>query len=135
MKNFLQEGKVLTLVESLLVHPVRSSGFVNAGDPVVVGSLVGVAYDTALASTDQIDIATEDVYDLSVLAKDANAADDAVVFGDQVYINPTTAVLSKDNSGNSYGIALGTVAAGNTSTIPVMIVQAAAASSGGGYGN
>src|SRR5207248_649846 len=43
--------------------------------------------------------------------------------GDQIYIDGASAVLSKDATKVPFGKALGTVGAGLTATIPVMIVQ------------
>jgi hypothetical protein len=123
MKNQVQDGKVLTFTDSQLVKPTHTNGFTLAGDPVVVGKRVGVAFESGLASTDNIDVATEGVYNLSVLAKHAGAVNDAVAVGDQLYIDAATAVLSKDATAVPYGIALGAVNAGATAVIPVQIVQ------------
>jgi predicted RecA/RadA family phage recombinase len=123
MKNQVQEGKVLTFLESDLVHPTHTDGFVKAGDPCVVGTVVGVAFESALAETDKVDLATGGVFNLSVhgVDKDGNAA---VAGGDKVYISGTTAVLSKDVTGAVvFGKALGAVSGGATTAIPVLLVQ------------
>ncbi len=123
MKNQVQDGKVQTFLASQLVVPSHTDSLPHGGDPCVVGTLVGVVYESAAASTDKIDVATEGVFNLAVLAKHAGAVNDAVVDGDQLYIDAATAVVSKDATAVPYGKARGAVNAGATATIPVMIVQ------------
>ncbi len=123
MKNQVQDGKVLTFTDSQLTKPSHTNGFTLGGDPVVVGTLVGVAYESGLASTDNIDVATEGVFNLAVLAKHAGAVYDAVAVGDQLYIDAATAVVSKDATAVPFGKALGAVNAGATAVIPVRLVQ------------
>jgi Uncharacterized conserved protein (DUF2190) len=124
MKNQSQDGRVLTFLDSQLTKPSHTDGFTHAGDPVVVGVIVGVAYNSAAASTDKVDVATEGVFSVSVLAKHAGGVNDAVAVGDQLYIDGSTAVVSKDATKTPFGQANGTVGAGSTAAIPVKIVQA-----------
>lgn len=122
-KNQVQDGRVLTLLDSALVKPTHTDGFAHNGDPVVAGTLIGVVVDDQLVAGGLADIATEGVWNLSVLAKHAGAVNDAVAVGDQIYIDGATAVLSKDATKTPYGKALAAVGAGLTATIPVMLVQ------------
>jgi len=122
-KNQVQDGRVLTLLDSQVVKPTHTDGFAHNGDPVVAGTLVGVVQDDALVVGGTVDVLTQGVFNLSVLAKHAGAVNDAVAVGDQLYIDATTAVISKDATDVPFGKALGAVGAGLTATIPVMITQ------------
>jgi predicted RecA/RadA family phage recombinase len=97
------EGRHLTFEESLLTHPVHTDGFVDKGDPVNVGDIVGVAFTGADAATDQVAIDTEGVWFLNVVASD-DTGTSAVALGDQLYIN--TGVISKRASGIPFGKAM-----------------------------
>lgn len=97
------EGRHLTILESLLVHPIHADGFVDKGDPVNFGDAVGVALLSAVAATDQISLDTEGIWFLSVVASDDNGTVN-VLAGDQLYIN--TGVISKKASGIPFGKAL-----------------------------
>ncbi len=56
------EGRHLTAEESVLIHPYHADGFVDKGDPVLVGdSIVGVALNSAAAATDMIAFDTEGI--------------------------------------------------------------------------
>ncbi len=117
------EGRHLTLEESYLTHPSHTDTFVDHGDPVLVGDLiVGVAFTSAAAATDLIAIDTEGIWFLSVNATDYEGAS-AVATGDQIYINKTTAVLSKNSNKAThqrFGYALGDVAQG-TAVVAVKV--------------
>jgi len=119
------EGRHLTLEESYLTHPTHADGFVDKGDPVVVGdgttgkAIVGVALKSAAAATDLIALDTEGIWYLSVLGSVTDGTVDgaakALVVGDPVYINRFTGVLSgQDDAYHNqlFGYLLGTVAAG-----------------------
>lgn len=118
------EGRHITVLESELTHPSHTDGFVDKGDPVILGAdVVGVAFKSAAAATDLIAVDTEGIW-----VQDVNAADDggnvAVAAGDQLYINTTTCAISKiaDASTNiPFGTALGAVESGNTDTIAVKV--------------
>lgn len=79
-------GAVVPLLESALTHPTRASGLVEAGDPVHVGALCGVALDSASASTDIVSVAVHDVWALSVAAVTATA-NLAIAIGDLLYLD------------------------------------------------
>jgi len=134
MKNFVEAGDNLQIVESLLTHPAHVSGdeytdlvapglgistpvnLVESGDPVVCGRLVGVANNDALQSTDIIVVSTRGVYALSVQCQHHS-----ITVGETIYINPSTGVLSDDPTQVPFGLALGTVPSGTTATINVKL--------------
>jgi hypothetical protein len=118
------EGRHLTFSESQLTHPDNGDGFVNKGDPVVVGeNIVGVAFLSAAAATDLIPIDTEGIWQLSVVAtnEDGNIA---VAVGDELFINKTTCIISKNPNKNThqrFGYALYPITSGVTDVIPVKV--------------
>ena len=123
------EGRHVTLLESDLVHPVHSpvNTLVEKGDPVVSATgrpaIVGVAFKSAAAATDRIAIDTEGIWNLDVVAVN-DAGNSAVAGGDCIYINTTTAVLSKISDGATqvpFGYALGIVTSGATAAIAVKV--------------
>jgi len=119
------EGRHLEMTESLLTHPTHTDGFVDKGDPVLFGKQVGVAFKSAAAATDLIAIDTEGIWALSVVAVDA-AGNSPVARGDRIYINTTTAVLSKiatPATNMPFGIALSTLATGTTGVVAVKVHQ------------
>ncbi len=119
------EGRHFEMTESLLVHPTHADGFVDKGDPVQLGNLVGVAFTSAVAATDLIAVDTEGIWALSVVAVDA-LGNSAVARGDRIYINRTTGVLSKiANPATNilFGIALSTLSTGTTGLVAVKVHQ------------
>jgi predicted RecA/RadA family phage recombinase len=134
VKNFVQPGDNLSFLASQMVAPAHTLGdtytnlvapslgistpvnLVESGDPVVIERIVGVANNDALASTDTIVVSTRGVYALAV-----HCSTQTIRLGETVYIHPTTAVLSDDSTGVPFGVALGTVANGVTSTINVKL--------------
>lgn len=124
MKNFVEPGNIIDVVESVLTHPTETDGLIVSGDQGVVGDLAGVANITALASTDTIPMSIRGVFTL--LVKGTNAGGNvAVAFGDAVFIDAgANADISKNSTKKPFGIALGAVASGNTTTkIPVLLVS------------
>lgn len=115
------EGRHLSFYESELTHPARTGGFVNKGDPVNVGDIVGVAFGTATASTDLIAIDTEGCWVLNVVASDDNGTS-AVAAGDQLFIN--TGVVSKKSSGIPFGKALSVLTGSATAAACAVKVHA-----------
>jgi len=101
------EGRHITLEESYLTHAAGGDGLVNAGSPVNVGSIVGVAFTSAAAATDLIAVDTEGIWFLNVVASDGSGVSD-VIPGDQLYI--ATGVVSKISTGVPFGKALGNLA-------------------------
>ena len=93
------EGRYLNCLESELVHPYHADGFVDKGDPVLVGAnIVGIAMASAAAATDEIAIDTEGIWALNVLGCVSDGTEDgiakALVAGDPVYfqVTPSTDV-------------------------------------------
>ena len=122
------EGRHLQLLESTLTHPTHSDGFVDKGDPVVAGNIVGVALNAAAAATDFIEIDSEGIWNLTVTGTrsdgTANGADFAVAIGNDIFINTSdgTLTLESDPSTHQYfGIALGAVTAGSSTVIAVKV--------------
>jgi predicted RecA/RadA family phage recombinase len=120
MKNFKNPGNVIGVVESALVHPSHSDGLVNSGDPCVVGQLPGVAETDAAATTDVIPVLAKGVVSVSVTGTDSGG-NSAVAFGDKLYIDGSTAAITKNNTKVFFGIALGAVTSGATGTIDVRL--------------
>jgi hypothetical protein len=120
------EGRHITVLESALTHPTHADGLVDGGDPVLLGDLiVGVALSSASAATDYITIDTEGIWALTVQGVDADG-NVAVAEGDQVYINKTTCVLSKNDNKNThqrFGYALSPVVSGVTTTVVAVKVH------------
>jgi predicted RecA/RadA family phage recombinase len=71
MKNYIQEGRMITVV--------APAGGVASGDGVLIGALFGVASKTA-AEGNTVTIATEGVFDLPKLASAVIAAGDKVAW-------------------------------------------------------
>ena len=127
------EGRHVSVVESELVHPYRTSGFVNKGDPVLHGAnIVGVAFDTAEAATDKIAIDTEGIWYLNVLGCVSDGTSDgvakALVYGDPIYIQRTAGTSTYLLSGQQdpqhfqfFGYVLGSVTASTTSPTLVAV--------------
>lgn len=110
MKNFVQKGDVIEVV--------GPSGGLTSGQACLFGVLPGVA-QVAIAAGAKGTIATRGVFNLPVVGAN-NAGNVAVAFGDRIYNE--AGVLNKDNvAGVAFGIALGAVVSGATTTIPVKI--------------
>jgi predicted RecA/RadA family phage recombinase len=111
--NQVYEGEVLSLLESALTHPARTGNLVESGDPVFVGSLVGIALDSADADTDTVRVATEGVWQLDVTATTATA-DSAIAVGDKLYFQnaetKATGTITSDTTAPSDGdtVTIGT---------------------------
>ncbi|MBW2308513.1 MAG: DUF2190 family protein [Deltaproteobacteria bacterium] len=107
------------LLESSLTHPTHADGFVDKGDPVAVGDIVGVSLLSASGATDYVTVDTEGIWYLSVVGTDDNG-DTAVAIGDDLFIS-SSGVLSPDSSGTPFGVALGAVTSGATAVIAVKV--------------
>ncbi len=125
------EGRYLSFVESDLVHPYHSDGFVDGGDPVLVGdNIVGVAMSSAAAATDIISIDTEGIWYLNVLGCISNGGTAGLahtgVAGDPVYIQRTPGtdvyLLSGEQESDKFapfGYLLGATTA--STTVPTLV--------------
>ena len=109
------EGRHVTILESLLTHPVNAGNLVFKGDPVCFGDIgVGVAFNQAAAATDYIALDTEGIWWQTVYGTDEWGSN-AVAMGDRIYINETTCLLSKNSNKNThrhFGYAITTMGAG-----------------------
>lgn len=116
------EGRHLTFEESVLVHPKRTDGLVDGGDPVLYDNIVGVAFKSAAAESDMIAIDTEGIWWLNVLGSVSDGTDDglaqALTPGSPVYIKMVPGsdvyILSGQSDSNAwqlFGYTLSTVAA------------------------
>jgi hypothetical protein len=117
------EGRYVTLLESLLTHPTHADGFVDKGDPIVCGDIVGVSMNSADAATDYVVIDTEGIWNLSVVATN-DAGNSQVDIGELLYINTSTGVLSLINNTATqrpFGRAMCVLATGTTGVIAVKV--------------
>ncbi len=98
MKNFVQEGKTIT---------VAAPATVASGQLVVVGSIVGVAAFDA-ASGAEVEITVEGVFELPKVATDV------IVQGDKLYWDSGQAMLTKTaGTGSKPMVGVATAGAGN----------------------
>lgn len=120
------EGRYLNFVESELTHPYHSDGFVDKGDPVCCGNIVGIAMASAAATTDVISVDTEGIWALYVLGCKSDGTSDgiavAMTAGDEVYFQKTpstdTYLLSGEQDPYAFipfGKLMGSVSASTTS--------------------
>jgi len=121
------EGRHVTVLESDLLHPSHTDGFVDKGDPVIFGTValqgVGVAFISAAAATDWVAVDTEGIWNLSVVASNDDG-NSLVVGGNPLFINTTTGIISKISNVVTqvpFGYAMGQVTAGATAVIAVKV--------------
>ena len=99
--------------------PVAST--VKSGDPVVVGTIAGVAITDYAAADACATVDQEGVYALSVKGIDGSG-NSAVAIGDLLFfVEGDTPAISKKTSGVAFGIALQAVTSGATATIQVQL--------------
>lgn len=109
-----------TRVRGRLLSLAVTDGGVASGDPCLVGQMAGVA-QMAKNGSNVTTVDTEGVYALSVKGVDGSG-NSAVAVGDVIYyVTADTPKLSKKTSGVRFGIAVGTVTGGGTSTINVKV--------------
>ncbi len=120
-QNFVYSGHTINAVPTDPEDP-------KSGDPVVVGTIPGVAETDAGAGgneTGACTIKTKGAFDLTVTGTADGTTPAAVGVGDRLYY--ADGVISKLNTGVLYGKALGTVDVGDpdplTAKIPVLLVQ------------
>jgi predicted RecA/RadA family phage recombinase len=144
MKNLSQlTDAILQFLASDLTAPSHSSGdsytniagpqqglntpinLVEGGDPVVCGRIVGVADHDALTSSDLITVYTRGVFNLAV-----TVVHNGFSKGETVYIDPSSAVLSDDQTKTPFGVALDATSV--NATIRVMLFGATPGATGAG---
>jgi hypothetical protein len=125
------EGRHINIEESYLTHPYHSDGFVDGGDPVLLGeNIVGVAFSGASAATDLIAIDTEGIWFLNVLGRVSDGTSDGIALalapGDPVFImrDPSTNTTILTGESDPYhfapfGYLLGDVSA--STTVPTLV--------------
>jgi predicted RecA/RadA family phage recombinase len=106
MKNFVQPGKSIDV-------PAPAGGSVS-GRPVIIGSLIGIASVTAVATT-PIAIQTTGVYTLP------KTSALAIAIGDKLYWDATNNVVNKTASGNTLIGTAVSVAANPSDTVDVLL--------------
>jgi len=110
------------IFESGKVLSVAVASTVDSGEPVLIGSMAGVALTDYNSTTGEATVDFGGVYDLSVKAID-DAGNSAVAVGDPIYyVTGDTPVLSKKASGILFGYALEAVTSAATATINVKSV-------------
>lgn len=117
MKNYVSDGRFLNAVCS---HPAAP----DSGDPVIIGSIPGVAVtdegDGGNAATETT-VCTEGIFDLSVKGHDGTS-NAAITAGALIYYKTTaTPVLNLDDSGVAFGYALEAIDSAATATIKVLV--------------
>ena len=96
----------------------------KSGDPVVVGTIAGVALEDRDAEGNA-PVRVKGVYKLAVTGHDGTA-NAAIAVGDTVYYTApsgeTPAIIdANDTTGAEFGVALGAIATGAVATIPVVL--------------
>ena len=122
MKNFVQKGKNLTFVASQLTGPNSPP---KSSDPVFVGRICGVVNADAVSSGDNVVVSTEGVFLLAVKSYTGG-----IIVGQAVYMKSDGSELNDYETGIPFGVALGTVANGQTTTIPVRLFGATPGAAG-----
>jgi len=125
------EGRHILVKEQDCTHPSHADVYVDKGDPIIANDLgqanmniVGVALNSAAATTDQIAVDTEGIWNLAVVPYNDDGNSD-LVFGDQVFIATATGILSKIRNANTnrpFGYALNwTTVAGSATAVVVAV--------------
>ena len=94
----------------------------KSGDPVVVGTIAGVALEDCDAAGNA-PVRVKGVFKLSVTGHDGTS-DKAIGVGDKVYYTTPsggTPAINANTTGKEFGVALKAIAAGATATIPVAL--------------
>lgn len=128
------EGRHIKVREQDMVHP--GAAICTKGSPVLFNDLtwdamvgVGVALGTAILVTDFVEVDTEGIWNLAVVSSSditGAIANDDIVFGDQVFIDITTGVLSKIRNANTnrpFGYTCNTTTVAGAGTATVMAVK------------
>lgn len=115
MKNYRQSDEVIVVACTDPAVPA-------SGDPVRIGSFCGVAVANEMSDGKTV-VRVRGVVNVSVKGVDG-AGNSAVAVGDKLYyVDADTPKLSKKATGTFFGYALGTVGAGQTGTIDVLLAN------------
>ena len=112
--NYQYDGEIVSVVESALTHPYHADGLVDSGDLVAVGTLTGVAINSASAATSSVQVAVEGVWALPATGATATV-DSAIAVGDLLYMADAsvkaTATLTSTGTAPSDGdeVVIGSV--------------------------
>jgi hypothetical protein len=115
------EGRHVLILESILVHPAHSDGFVDKGDPVAFWDGVGVALKSAQSAAEFIPVDTEGIWRLSVTNTGATNWG-SVLVGQTLFI--TGAGVLVDDWTQAYaifGYALEPIAAPSNGSVTALI--------------
>ena len=96
----------------------------KSGDPVVIGTIAGVALEDCDAAGNA-PVRVKGVFKLSVTGRDG-PKNEAIGVGDKVYYTvpsggPPAIIDATATTGKEFGVALKAIAAGATETIPVAL--------------
>ena len=96
----------------------------KSGDPVVVGTIAGIAMEDCDAAGNA-PVRVKGVFNLVVTGRGGGGTAAAIAVGDKVYYTAPTdntpAIIDANASGAKFGVALGAIAAGDNATIPVAL--------------
>jgi predicted RecA/RadA family phage recombinase len=127
-KSQVQDGRILDFLDSQLTKPSHSDGFTHTDDPVVLGRIVGVALNSAAASTDSVAVSLDGVFNQSV-----RSIHNGITPGETIYIDPSTCVLSDDSNDVPFGVLTGSTSVAGTNvaaTVPVRLFGATPGATG-----
>lgn len=117
------EGRHLTVLGTEIGSEMAGHSLQQKGHPLVVGEhIVGVAFNTEVAGG-YVTFDTEGIWLLSVVATDQDG-DNAVIAGDELFINKSDGIISKNNNKlthTRFGYALGGVVVSQTAIISVKV--------------
>ena len=124
-QTWFQKGNTIDVPHADLTFFDTGDGLVNSEQPVLIGAanLPGVAELDAKATTDTIPCTIVQVHKLPVTGKGVADANTAIGFGDVVFYDTATEVINIDTGETRYGIALGVVASGAITEIPVLLLK------------
>lgn len=121
MKVFDSFGQNITFkITDITAFPTHSDSLPHSSDPCVIGRIGGVVNADGVLGGSVV-VSTYGVYNLSV-----SPIHNGLSVGETVYINPTagSAVLSDDQTGVPFGVAIDAAPGNATATIRVKLFGA-----------
>jgi predicted RecA/RadA family phage recombinase len=106
MKNFVQNGEVIT---------ITAGAAITSGDPVLIGSLVGIA-QTSVASGESLACKLEGVFTCKKKSTDTPAQ------GDKLYWDNTNKEFTTTASGNTLAGNAWAAAASGVTTVQIRLM-------------